>query len=216
MKLTSTFLAVAAAAAVLAGSALAATGVASAQEPTPTPAATTGQHQSLGQRFLEKLAGNLGVSFDQLKQAMKTTELQIVDEMAADGKLTPDQAQKLKDKINSGQGLGLGRFLGAYRRGRIDGARLQRLKAGIVKSAATAIGVQPRDLVKELKAGESIADVAAEHNVSLDVVKAQLTSDATAALDRAVQNNKITQARADQLLQQLTAKLDDILNKKKG
>lgn len=216
MKLTSTLLAVAAAAAVLAGSALAAAGVASAQEPTPTPAATLGQHRSLGQRFLEKLAGNLGISFDQLKQAIKTTELQIVDEMAADGKLSPDQAQKLKDKINSGQGLGLGRFLGAYHRGRIDGARLQRLKAGIVRSAATAIGVQPRDLVKELKAGKSIADVAAAHNVSLDTVKAQITSDVQAKLNDAVSKGTITQAKADQLLQQLTAKLDDILNKKKA
>lgn len=216
MKRSTKLLAAVAAVAVLVGTAVAAIGAAttSAQEPTATPAPT--QSRPRVQNFLEKLAANLNITVDQLTQAIKTTELQIVDQMLTDGKINTDQAQQLKDRINNGQGLGLGRILGAYKRGRQDGARLQRLKAGIVKSASTAIGVQPSDLRQELRSGKSIADVAAQHNVSIDAVKAQITSDAKAALNQAVQDGKITQPRADEILQKLTAKLDDILNKKKS
>lgn len=216
MKRSMKLLAAVAAVAVLAAMAFAAIGATTAagQEPTPTPLAS--QPRPRVQNFLEKLAANLNVTLDQLKQAIQTTELQIVDQLAADGKINAGQAQQLKDRINNGQGLGLGRVLRAYERGRQDGARLQRLKAGIVKSAATAIGVQPSDLAQELRSGKSIADVAAERNVSVDAVKSQITSDAQAALNQAVQDGKITQPRADELLQKLTAKLDDILNKKKS
>ena len=66
------------------------------------------------------------------------------------------------------------------------------------------------------KNGQSIAEVAASKNVSLATVKGQITADAKAKLDAAVQNEKITQSREDAALQKLAARLDDILNKKKS
>lgn len=94
--------------------------------------------------------------------------------------------------------------------------RLRNIRQGIVQSAADAIGITPEDLKSELKSGKSIADVTAEHNVSLDAVKAQITSDAQAKLSEVVANGKLTQERADEALQKLADNLDAILNKTRG
>jgi polyhydroxyalkanoate synthesis regulator phasin len=199
---------------ILAAGAFATAGSAAAEEPTSTPHAGQGAKQQRREAFLNHVAENLGVTLDQLKAAFKAAEVQLIDDLVADGTLTPEQGQAAKDKIESGQGIGLGKILGERRKG--GGDRLKAIRAGIVRSAATAIGIDPKDLVKELRDGKSIADVADEHGVSLDAVKSQITSDAQSKLDEAVAAGKIDQARADELLQKLTDKLDDILNKKRG
>lgn len=206
MKLSTKVLAAGAAVIVLAAGTFGAASYVSAQTPSPTG----GVPQSAKQQFVDRLAQNLNVSTDQLMSALKTTELQTVDDLLANGKITQAQADKLKDAINSGKDLGLGRLLAA--RAKIAVA----VRREIVKSAADAIGITPAALATELKAGKSIADVAAEHNVSLDTVKSTVTSDAKAKLDKLVAAGKITQAREDKLMQTLANNLDKILNAKKG
>jgi hypothetical protein len=207
MKLNRKLVILGSAAALVA--AIGAVGISAAQTPSHTPSA--GSNTGAKSDFVGKLAANLNVSVDQLTAASKSAAQSTVDDLVAEGKLTQDQATKIKDKIASSSGLGLRRFVASRR-----ASRLARVRAGIVNSAANAIGINVADLRAALKDGKSVADVAAQHNVSLDTVKAQITSDAKTKLDAAVQQNKITQARADQLLQQLTAKLDAALNKKKG
>jgi hypothetical protein len=215
MKPTTAALAILVAVTLIAGTALASANAASAQEPTPA-APPPHSHVRLD-NFLQKLADNLNISLDQLKAKIQATELQIVDDLASDGTITADQAQQLKDKVNAGGGVGLGQLLAGARRkhgGARAGAYLARLRAGVVASAATAIGMDVADLKAELKDGKSIADVAAEHGVGLDTVKAQIVADATAALGQAVQDGKIDQARSDAILEKLNAGLDAILGKK--
>ena len=208
MKLSTKILAASVAIVVLAAGAIGAATYVSAQTPGPTSQSQV--PQTLRQQFLDRLAQNLNISTDQLTSALKTTELQTVDDLLANHKITQAQADKLKAAINSGKDLGLGRPLKA--RARIALA----VRREIIKSSADAIGISVGDLRNELKDGKSIADVASEHNVSLDTVKAKITSDAKAKLDKLVANGKITQAREDQALQRLANNLDTILNKKKG
>lgn len=201
--------------ALIAGTAFVSASGASAQEPTPT--AQPGDSHVRLDNFLQKLADNLNITLDELKAKIQATELQIVDDLASDGTISADQAQQLKDKVNAGGGVGLGRLLadarGKHRDARA-GAYLARLRTGVLTSAAAAIGVDAADLTAELKDGKSIADVAAEHNVSLDTVKAQIIADATAALAQAVQSGKIDQPRSDAILEKLNAGLDAALSKK--
>jgi hypothetical protein len=153
----------------------------------------------------------LGITLDQLKQAFRSAATQAVDDALANGDITQAQADKIKANIESGKNLGLGQLLRTGRKVNM----LQRLRAGIAKSAADAIGIQPKDLVSELKSGKSIADVASEHNVSLDAVKSKIMDNAKAALDKARENGRIDQAKEDAALQKLQANLNTILNKKK-
>ncbi len=207
MKLPTKLLVAAATVVVLAGGAIGAASYVSAQTPGPAQDAQTPRQQ-----FLERLAANLNVTPDQLTAALKTTGLQTVDDLLANGKITQAKADKLTEAINSGKGLGLGRLRVARAAEKLRGA----VRKAIGTSAADAIGISAGDLRAELKDGKSIADVAAEHGVALDTVKAKITSDATAKLDKLVADGKITQAREDQTLQRLADNLDKILNAKKA
>jgi hypothetical protein len=174
-----------------------------------TPGANVTKRQQAVDAFLGKVASNLNVSPDQLKTAIKDAGGQTVDELVSSGKLTAAQGAKLKDAISSGKYPALSRL---FRRAEL----LRHVRRGVVASAAKAMNMQPKDLATELKAGKSIADVASEHNVSLDTVKTGITTDAKARLDTAVKNGTITQQQEDNAMQRLSANLDNILNHHKG
>ena len=209
MRLPTKLLVAVASVAVLAGGAIGAATYVYAQTPGGAQTAQTPRQQ-----FLDRLAANLNVTPDQLTGALKTTELQTVDDLLANGKITQAQADKLKAAINSGKDLGLGRLLEAREKAVTKLRAAVRKEIG--KSAADAIGISVGDLRTELKGGKSIADVAAEHNVSVDTVKTKITDDIKASLGKAVANGKITQAREDKMLQTLADNLDKILNAKKA
>jgi lambda repressor-like predicted transcriptional regulator len=71
-------------------------------------------------------------------------------------------------------------------------------KAGIALSAKT-IGVTPADLVSELRSGKSIAQVAAEHNVSSQTVVSALVDGADAKINKAVAANKLSSTLANKI-----------------
>ncbi len=212
MNIKTKLVTMAAAGSILVAGVVGATGYATAQTPGAIPD-TAKQQQRTERRdnFLGRVAAHLGVTLDQLKQAYKSAETQAVDDALAAGKITQAQADKAKARIESGNGAGLGKLLaGGHRRAR---ARVERLRDGIITSAATALNMTPKELKAQLKSGKSIADVA---GANLDAVKTQIAKDAKAKLDAAVAANKLTQAQADTALQKLTDSLDKILNKSRG
>lgn len=182
--------------------------VALAQEPTPGLGVEQGAPRG---NFLQRVAERLGITLEQLQSAIQSTALDAVDEAEAEGRITPEQADKARERIESGQNL-RGFF---ERRHERREHRRDLVHKGIVESAAEAMGMTFEALKTELQAGDSIADVAAERGVSIDVVKDAITADAEARLDDAVANGRITQERAAELLSKLTEHLDDIVNRSK-
>lgn len=212
MNIKTRYLTLAAAGSILFAGVAGATGYASAQTPGATPdAAKHEQRVERRDNFLSRVAANLGVTLDQLKQAYKSAAIQTVDDALADGKITQEQADKAKAKIETGEIGGLRKFLGGGH-GRVRD-RVERLRDGIVKSASTALNMTPDELKAQLKSGKSIADVAGSN---LGAVKTQITNDAKAKLDAAVAANKLTQEQADKAFQKLTDNLDKVLSKTRG
>ena len=74
--------------------------------------------------------------------------------------------------------------------------RLGQNRGEIVKTAASAIGIKPLDLVTALKGGQSIADVAKAHGVEANTVTDALVKQASAKVDQAVTAGKLTAAQA--------------------
>lgn len=74
--------------------------------------------------------------------------------------------------------------------------------------AAKAIGISESDLLTELKAGKSVADVAKANNVDIADVKAALIADLKAHLDSEVASGEHTQAEADARLAAVTSEID--------
>ncbi len=213
MNIKAKILTVAAAGGIVLAGISGATGHASAQEPGATPD-TTRRERRIERRdnFLSGVAANLGVTLDQLKRAFKSAATEAVDEALANGKITQEQADRAKANIESGKAPGLRKLLGGGQHsGR--GARLERLRDGILESTATALNMTTTDLKAQLKSGKSIADVAGD---DIGAVKTQILGDAKTKLDAAVAANKLAQDKADKALQKLTDSLDNILNKTRG
>jgi polyhydroxyalkanoate synthesis regulator phasin len=127
-----------------------------------------------------------------------------LDKLVQDGTITQAQEdaviQALKDALP--------------RDGR--GELRERLLRAAIKVSAETIGITPQELRAELQAGKSIAEVAAEHNVSVDDVKQALVDAATAKINEAVANGRITQERADNLIERLPALVERVVNHHKG
>ncbi len=88
---------------------------------------------------------------------------------------------------------------------------LRRLRHRELKVAADTIGVKPAALGSDIKAGQSIADVATANGVSVDSVVNAVVSDASARIDQAT-NGKLTQAKADALKANLPAFATKLVN----
>lgn len=184
--------------------------VAAAQQPMPGASATPGRGTTPADKenraadFEQRLAANLGVSVDQLRAAIKTTALQEVDAAETAGRITPEQAQRARDRINSGTGpFGFGGF-GHWGRHR-DGPRQgpaggpRALFDGqIVEAAATALGISGDQLRQDLADLGSPQAVAAKHGKDNPAGKGALQGAMADAIRAELTGNGLDPARVDQ------------------
>ena len=186
----------------VAGIAAVAIGVAAVQAaPSPSPSAGSSS-KNYAQVFVDKLAAILGLSPAKTQDALKNAELQTVDQMVADGRITKAQGDALKAKINAGQGLGpIGGFGlrgGPARRGTLGVTR--DLMTAELSAAASALHMSTSDLQSALRSGKSLSDLETQQKVSDSSVKSAMKSAAKGVLDKAVKAGTITQAQEDALL----------------
>jgi len=164
--------------------------------PSPTPSAKIDR----GADYLAKLAANLGVTVDALKAAGVKTAGQLIDEAVAGGKLTAEQGAQAKARIAAG-GPGVFGFAGPKFAGKGHGGPggpgglpgrpgAQGDKRGPVggpnATAAAAIGIDVATLQTELRAGKSLAEIAAAHGKTRDQLKAALSADQGKKLDELI------------------------------
>jgi Protein of unknown function (DUF2680). len=192
--------------------------VAVAGAQTNTPAATTspssttspGTTDTLQQQFLQDLASRLGVSVDTLQGDIKDTEKALIDKGVADGKITQNQANDLKTRIDNGENVQLGPLLGNHPKG------IRGVVNDIIGEAAKVLGLQKSDVTDGLKAGTSLNDIANAHGTSTADFHTKLLAQVKSDLDAQVASGDITQAQADQAYQQFSNNIDNITNGTRG
>jgi hypothetical protein len=81
-----------------------------------------------------------------------------------------------------------------------------------IKVAADTIGLEPMDLAKAVRAGQSIADVAKAHNVDPQKVIDALVKAGDARIDQALANGRIDQDKADQAKARLPERAKRLVN----
>ena len=173
--------------------------------------ATPEAKQERRDEFLNELADNLGVSREALDGALSDTALSMVDKALADGKITQDEADKIKEKINSGDfpffgGPGFGHgFAKGFRAGFCAGANIEDI--------ADFLGVDVSVVRDGLMNEQSLAQIAEANGKSRDELKSYLTSRVTDKLTQAVTDGDITQAQADEKLQNFTDNLDEMIDR---
>jgi hypothetical protein len=184
-----------------------------AESPSPSPAIDTpstdqtdaGQYCEL---FRSKLADELSVSESQLESAAKAAAEGTIDQAVSNGDLTQDMADRLKERLTDASDhacFGLRPGIKAFRHGFVRG-----FAAGdLLGTAADALDMQTAELVAQLHAGKSLTEIAQAQGVDYATVSTAVVDAARADLDKAVDAGRITQDRADQMLDRLQTALDN-------
>jgi hypothetical protein len=173
-----------------------------------------------GSDFLDSVAKHLGVSPQKLEDATKAAAIDQVNADLAAGRITKDQADELKKRIEAGDGVlgapGLGRGLGGPGGpglGGPPGLGLGRpVIANEIAAAAKYLGLSEADLRTKLRDGQSLADVAKAQSKDVEGLKTAILDAAKADLDEAVADKKLTQSQADVILNGLKSHIDDVVN----
>lgn len=165
--------------------------------------------RELVDEFLSRVASKLGISQEELSGAIKSAELEMLDEAVAEGRISEERADRVRERIEEGRG-----FLGLPVRGPRIGARVIRTGLHlVVDPAAEVLGMERQELVAELRDGKSLAQIAEERSVSLKELKSGILEGAEAKLQEAVSNGRLSEERADRVLQRLSERIDDIVSR---
>jgi hypothetical protein len=197
--------------------ALAGAGAAVAATQSPAAPATPG---SPVQAFIDDLAGRLGVTSSTLTTDIKAALDDQIDAAVTAGTLTQAEADALKQRIASGDGLP---FLGVLGHGPGRGAGFGRPEIGIPRGgliragldvAAQYLGIDVATLRSDLESGKSLADVASSiAGKSTDGLRAALLAAAKTKLDQAVADGHLSSSQEQTILNGLSSHIDELLQR---
>ena len=153
------------------------------------------------QAVVNDAAKQLGVTPSALTAALKKALENRVDAAVAAGRLTKEQGEELKQRIESGD---LPLFFGPR------GGPHEHF--GELDAAATYLGLTEAQLETQLESGKSLAQVAKDRGKSVDGLIQALVDQATKRLDAAVAAGRLTKAQERQILVGLKQRITAFVN----
>jgi polyhydroxyalkanoate synthesis regulator phasin len=154
--------------------------------------------------IVNDVAKQLGVEPSALTAAFKTALKNRVDAAVAAGRLTKEQGDELKARIDSGDapffGFGSGGHHGPF--GHL----------GHLDAAASYLGLTEAQLRDALGAGKTLAQVAKDRGKSVEGLVEAMTAEAKEHLDAAVAAGRLTQEKADTVLRDVRERITDVVN----
>ena len=153
-------------------------------------------------------AKSLGVEPSKLSAALKKAFENRIDAAVAAGRLTKEQGDELKQRIESGDfplfgppAFGPG-FGGPH------------LFFHGLDAAAGYLGLTEAELHSRLESGKTLAEIAKAQGKSVDGLKATLLKEAKTHLDAAVKAGRLSSAEEQRVLADLQQRIDDLVNGK--
>ncbi len=145
--------------------------------------------------ILAKVADKLGVSEEELQTAFDEARDETIDEKVAEGLITEEQAERLRER---------GFPFAGGRKGQGCGQ--------VKDAAAEVLGMTRKELKDELKDGNSLAEVAEAQGMSVEDFEAALLDRVQAQLGELVADGDLTQEQADDIFQRIEENIDSILS----
>ena len=153
------------------------------------------------QAVVNDAAKQLGVTPSALMAALKKALENRIDAAVAAGRLTPEQGQELKQRIESGD---LPLFFGPR------GGPHEHF--GDLDAAASYLGLTEAELRTQLESGKTLAQVAKDRGKSVDGLIQALVDAATKRLDADVAAGRLTKAQEQQILSGLEDRITAFVN----
>jgi polyhydroxyalkanoate synthesis regulator phasin len=185
---------------------------------TTTPAASTPTTTNpYCQQYLQDLANRLGVSVSALQQDKLGAAEDVLAQLVKDGKLTQNQANQIKQRLQSHQAC-TGTGKGLWGRG----VTLQSLKQylpDVATQVAQGLHLTSTQLVSQLQSGKSLSQIATAQGVSSSQLQTIVTNAIQSAVNKAVSEGNLTQQQATNIMQMLQKHpntLNRLLNGKLG
>jgi hypothetical protein len=166
--------------------------------------------------FLGDVAKRLGISEDRLEGAIEEAMIARIDAAVADGDLTAEEGETLKERVRSGDvppvlpGLvpGIGFGAPGHPRGFVPG---RIAGTALLGRAADYLGIDGADVRAALRNGKSLAGLAKAEGKSVDGLKSALRDEMREDADQAVDDGVLTREEADSLVRKLSAAVDEIV-----
>ena len=171
-----------------------------------TPATTTATKGDYCQLYIQTLANDLKVTPSKLTQSNQAALDAVVNQMAADGKITAAQKSKLEKAITN-----IGSNPCAYLNKMIQHARqgkaaqvLGATRTKLIDAVAPALNLTPATLQADLKAGQTIPAIAKTQNVPIATVNTAYLNEVQALLAKAVSSGMLSQVQSTAISQQIS------------
>jgi polyhydroxyalkanoate synthesis regulator phasin len=153
-------------------------------------------------------AKSLGIEPSKLSAALKKAFEDRIDAAVAAGRLTKQQGDELKQRIESGDFP----LFGPPAFGHGFGA--PHLFFHGLDAAASYLGLTEDELHSRLESGKTLAEIAKAQGKSVEGLKAALVKDAKSHLDAAVKAGRLSSAEEQRVLADLEQRIDDLVNGK--
>lgn len=173
-----------------------------------------------GRTFLDRVAEKLGIEAGRLEQAIRDAKSDQIEEALAEGDITEEQAQRLRERIeefdfDGGRPFGFGFKFGGG--DGIAGCARGLVLGGVLPFAdgrlAEFLGMTPEELRDALREdGATLAKVAEANGATRDELKAFLLGGVRERLDEAVAEGDITQEQADRCLERFDAGVERLMD----
>jgi transposase-like protein len=155
-------------------------------------------------KTIAQVATEHGVDPNTVVNAIVAAVTQQIDQKATAGTIDASRAEQAKQKLPDFAN----RFVNETkpRRG-------YRILKDAVQAAAKEIGVSENELKDALRSGKSIAQVAKDHDKSVDDVVNAIFKEATSDIDQAVKDGKLDSKKADEIKQKLPDRVKKLVNR---
>ena len=78
------------------------------------------------------------------------------------------------------------------------------IRAAVIESEADILGITPQTLIKDLKAGQKVSDLAKDRGITQEQFETRLVANLKPRLETLVDKKVITQAQADRILDRIS------------
>jgi len=169
---------------------------------------TGNQGVNLWERMHEAIAKALGITVEQYDSAVGTARDDVLKQAVEEGLLTQEQADRMLERDLDGFMFG-----GMMRGGRSGGRGYGMGGSGssLISVAAEKLGMTVEELVVELEADKTIADVAKTKGVELKTIVDAYVALRGERLAEMVADGRITQAEADEKLAEMRTEAEEHL-----